>query len=135
MSPAAIFDTDCYASTAANPSASDRALARESLAGSVAPSAGIRAHKPGHWLVRGGALSDEQIILRQFEEKSFIYGRVAGTSLLLLSPDARRLEPRPDQTAAHRCSTRFLSYQRPTQPEPAGQDTAPSQAPQTRSAR
>lgn len=89
-----------YASTSEAPSDADRVVARTLLAGLVAPSAAIRAHKPGQLIERGKDLTDAQILRRQADIKEGIYGRIEGTAWLLLSPDAPAIAPKKGQSAA-----------------------------------
>lgn len=89
-----------YASTSEEPSEMDRAVARSLLSDSVMPSAAIRSHQPGQLIERGKTLSDEQILRRQVDLKEGIYGRIQGTSWLLLSPDAPVIASRKGQSAA-----------------------------------
>ena len=89
-----------YASTSEAPSDTDRVVARTLLAGLVAPSVAIRAHKPGQLIERGKDLTDAQILRRQADIKEGIYGRIEGTAWLLLSPDAPAIAPKKGQSAA-----------------------------------
>lgn len=89
-----------YASTSEAPSDADRVVARTLLAGLVAPSAAIRAHKPGQLIERGKDLTDAQLLRRQGDIKEGIYGRIEGTAWLLLSPDAPAIAPKKGQSAA-----------------------------------
>ncbi|HAN93430.1 MAG TPA: hypothetical protein DCQ33_15310 [Nitrospira sp.] len=89
-----------YASTAQEPSETDRAVAHSLLAGTVVPSAAIRMHKPGQLIERGKELTDAKILRKQADLKEGIYGRIQGTDWLVLSADAPAIAPKKGQTAA-----------------------------------
>ena len=89
-----------YASTAKAPSAADLELARGLLAGTVQPSAAIRAHASGGWVERGQGTSDEQILKLQEKWGEGIYGRIQGTKWILYSRDTKPIKDLANQTAS-----------------------------------
>lgn len=91
-----------HASTAAEPDASTRALARAILDGRAVPSAAILKHVPGSWVERDVTLTDEQIINKQKDYKEGIYAQIQGTKWVLFSRDTLPINIAPFATATDR---------------------------------
>lgn len=94
-----------YASTAEEPSDTDRTIANSLFTGAVEPSAAIRMYKPGQLRERGKELTDEQLLRKQADLKEGIYGRIQGTGWLQFSADAPAIVLRKGQSATEPLDT------------------------------